>query len=164
MLKTGSGGNFAYSDLAPSGGLIAGIVALPSDATTNDAILVDAAQVVTAGDEIVLDASRQASVEMSDTPTGTAAPVSLWQMNLAVLRAERLSATRLTGPRAAAVITGVSAWVAQSARQDAHQGRFPAARAGCAAEGAVTTHDGSLWGRLQAGSGSVPGKDSKGWD
>lgn len=107
-LKTGTDGAFLYPNLGPSGGSIGGIIAVATDALTDSAVLIDAAQVATAGNGIEVDSVSHASVEMSDTPTG-AATISLWQHNLLGIKAERFFAARAIGA-GVAVIDGVSAW------------------------------------------------------
>ena len=111
-LMTGSGGNFLFPDLGPNGGSINGIQVVVSDAAGDTATLVDAAQLATAGNGIALDASSQSLIEMSTAPDGSGNRLSLWQINLTGLKAERLFAVKVTGPDGVAVISGVSAWSA----------------------------------------------------
>jgi hypothetical protein len=58
-------------------------------ATTN-MVLVDAGSILLADDgQVTVDVSREASVEMSDTPIGSGALVSLWQTNAVGILCER---------------------------------------------------------------------------
>ena len=86
----GSDGRPAF-DVSPQGGSLSGIPAIVSDGLAdNEVVLVDAAQVVANPGTITLDATNQASLAMNSAPTGAmAASVSLWQLNLRAIRAER---------------------------------------------------------------------------
>ena len=72
----------------------------------------NAAQLITAGNGVVLDASNQSTLEMSTSPDGSGARMSLWQLNLTGLKAERLFSVKVQGSGTVAVISGVSAWAA----------------------------------------------------
>jgi len=62
---------------------------VPYGATTN-MILADAGSILLADDgQVTVDVSREAAVEMSDTPTGAGALVSLWQTNSVGILCER---------------------------------------------------------------------------
>jgi hypothetical protein len=100
-LTTSPAGGFLYPDMTPAGGTIAGITTLVSDGLpaassgTSNALLIDASGLVLGDGTITLDASRHASLEMSDapahnsdTPTGSSL-VSMWQTNSVALKAER---------------------------------------------------------------------------
>jgi HK97 family phage major capsid protein len=99
-------GNAAFPGMTATGGTLDGIPVrvsqyLASLNTTGGSplILVDEAEVYLADDgSVTLDASREATIEMSDTPLGSSSttvaassvnPVSMWQTNSIALRAER---------------------------------------------------------------------------
>lgn len=99
-------GNVAFPGVTPFGGTLDGIPLRVSQYLANNGgsagspfILVDEAEVWLADDgSVTLDASEQASIEMSDTPAGSSNPavaassvnfVSMWQTNSIALRAER---------------------------------------------------------------------------
>lgn len=100
---TDSLGNPAFPGVTPTGGMYKGVPIRVSNYLANNGgsggapfILVDEAEVYLADDGgVTLDASEQASIEMSDAPTnnsGTptaASLVSMWQTNSIALRAER---------------------------------------------------------------------------
>lgn len=98
-----------YPGLSASGGMILGIPVITSQAAGTTVALVLPNEILFADDGGVnIDVSREASVEMSTTPTSPSTAsvvlVSLWQQNLIGLRAERfinwkrarLSAVRYT--------------------------------------------------------------------
>ena len=96
-----SSGKFCGTTLVPCSGVSA-----------TEIVLVDASQIAAASGELMLDASRQATVEMSTTPdspeSATTSPTSFWQMGLVGLKAERyFSATRARST-AVAQITGIN--------------------------------------------------------
>lgn len=99
-------GNVAFQGVTPFGGTLDGIPLRTSQYLANNGgsggapfILVDEAEVYLADDgNVTIDASEQASIEMSDTPAGssiatvtgpTAPMVSMWQTNSVAFRAER---------------------------------------------------------------------------
>lgn len=96
-------GNLAFPGVTPTGGTLDGIPLRVSNYLANNGgsggspfILVDEGEIYIADDgAVTLDASEQASIEMSDAPTsnsGTptgASLVSMWQTNSIALRAER---------------------------------------------------------------------------
>jgi HK97 family phage major capsid protein len=98
-----------YPSLTATGGSILGITTVTSQAAGSTVALILPNQILFADDGGVnIDVSREASVEMNTAPTSpvtaTSAYVSLWQLNLIGLRAERfinwkrgrLSAVRYT--------------------------------------------------------------------
>jgi hypothetical protein len=92
-----------------AGGNIAGIKVVVSDAAT-DAILFDASQIAANSETITIDASREATLQLDESPTsGASSLVSLWQSNLRAMRATRFFAAEVLRPEAVAVITGVTA-------------------------------------------------------
>jgi HK97 family phage major capsid protein len=96
-------GNPAFPGVTPTGGSYKGVPIRVSNYLANNGgsggapfILVDEAEVYLADDgSVTVDASEQASIEMNDAPTSTAATptgaslVSMWQTNSIALRAER---------------------------------------------------------------------------
>jgi hypothetical protein len=102
-------GNHVFENMTISGGNIQGVKVVVSDAAGDVATLVDAAQVATEADLIILQEATHASVEMDDSPTGSATTlVSLWQNNQTGLRAERWFGVQLLRSTACALITGLS--------------------------------------------------------
>lgn len=107
-------GPYAYRDEMVRGTLL-GIPYLASNTVAiasgdTSIILVEASEILLADDgQVTLDASREASVQMSTTPSaGAQSLVSLWQNNMVGLKAERYV---YWAPRRAAavfIITGVS--------------------------------------------------------
>jgi hypothetical protein len=84
----------AFPEMTPAGGAIAGMRVVTSDAlTAGQVVLVDASGLVLAGGPITLDTMSHGSLQFDsapDSPPGAATPyVSLWQMNLVALTAER---------------------------------------------------------------------------
>jgi hypothetical protein len=106
-------GEAAFPGLTHRGGQIAGIEVVPSDGVpSNTMVLVDASQVAAASERIQLTATDTAPLQLDTTPDsppgGNTSMVSLWQMNLLGLKAERFfGCTKLTST-AAAVVTNVS--------------------------------------------------------
>jgi HK97 family phage major capsid protein len=97
-------GNLAFPGVTPTGGTLDGIPLRVSQYLANNGgsggapfILVDESEIYLADDgSVTLDASEQASIEMSDTPTNSSSAtvtatsmVSMWQTNSIALRAER---------------------------------------------------------------------------
>ena len=95
-------GNKEFSDVTLTGGTVEGLPVIgsqylaPPTMASNIVIAANADEIYLADDgQVTVDASTEASLEMSDTPTqngvaGTGADlVSLWQNNLLGLRAER---------------------------------------------------------------------------
>lgn len=98
MLR-GTGGALAFPSITAAGGTLVGLPAIVSGNTpmsddsdqTTSITLLDSDGLLLADDGAAeLGVTTQASIEMSDTPTeGEVQQVSLWQMGLACLRAER---------------------------------------------------------------------------
>lgn len=99
-------GNQAFPGMTPFGGTLDGVPVKVSQYLANNGgsggapfILVDESEIWLADDgNVTLDASDQATIEMSDTPAGSSVttvvasstlPVSMWQTNSLALRAER---------------------------------------------------------------------------
>lgn len=100
-LMTNALGQSEFPDVNMTGGVLNGIPVIvsehvPSDSTGSIVIMANAGDIYF-GDEggVMIDMSREASLEMSDTPTGDATAgtgaslVSLWQTNCVGIRAER---------------------------------------------------------------------------
>ncbi len=94
-----------------SNGLIGGVIrVIASDAATDTATLVDATQVATESDIILLSEGTHASLQMDDNPTSGAQQLkSLWQNNLVGLRAERTFGVEVLRATAVALITDIGA-------------------------------------------------------
>lgn len=98
-------GNPSFPGVTPNGGTLDGVTLRVSNYLANNGgsagspfILVDESEVFLADDgSVTLDASEQATIEMSDAPTGAAGVptaasvnmVNMWQSNSIALRAER---------------------------------------------------------------------------
>lgn len=120
-LMRGSGGSPAYPALGALGGALTGLPALvsvgidsvDSDGTSSIALVDGAAIAVTEGQPL-LQASRQASIEMLDAPNGdSAAPaatslVSMFQTDSVALRAVAMVDWLVRVPGAVQLITGIS--------------------------------------------------------
>jgi hypothetical protein len=95
-LRSGANNAPMFPGLTVSGGTLAGLPALASDAISGQIIAVDARGILLA-DQLGFDVdqSRQATVEMSDTPTNNSATptatttVSMYQTNSTAIRCER---------------------------------------------------------------------------
>ena len=113
----GTDGSPAFPGMGARGGELLGIPALtggsiasPGSPTEGLIVLLDQDAILLADtDEATLGVSRDASLQMSDTPEpGAAQLVSCWQYNLAALRAERIISWATRRPGAAVTITGVN--------------------------------------------------------
>ena len=106
---------FAYPDITMNGGTFFGLPVIVSTAvprTTSGGaiiILVDANEIFFADDgQVALDASQEASLQMSSTPSaGAQSLVSLWQNNLIGIRAERFMNWQRRRDAAVTYIDGV---------------------------------------------------------
>ena len=85
-----------FNGLSAEGGTLHGYPVLVTTnlaAGANDIYLIETGEIMFADSGLVLDSSREASVQMSDTPMATpdatTVLVSLWQHNLVGIRAER---------------------------------------------------------------------------
>jgi HK97 family phage prohead protease len=94
-------GQSEFPSMSMRGGTLSGMPVIASDYVTqamNIVVLVNASDIFVADDgDIAIDASREASLEMSDapahdsiTPTGSTSMVSMYQTNSVALRAERV--------------------------------------------------------------------------
>ncbi|HEK1999764.1 TPA: phage major capsid protein [Proteus mirabilis] len=108
-------GQKMYPDLSFLGGAFQGLPAIVSQYAGEQLILVNAQDVYLADDgQVVIDASREASLQMEDSPTnssktGTGAQlVSMFQTNSVAIRAERFINWRKRRPEAVAYVSGVN--------------------------------------------------------
>jgi len=106
-----------FPGIGPKGGSLEGVPVITSQyAPAGNIILVAADQIYLADDgQVVIDASREASLEMLDNPTNSSSPtvaatslVSLWQTNSIGLRAERFINWQKRRVDSVARITGAS--------------------------------------------------------
>lgn len=109
-------GQKMYPDMTLLGGSFSGLPTIVSEYVGNQLILVNASDIYLADDgQVVIDASREASLEMLTAPTGASGPtavstqlVSLWQTNSIGIRAERWINWQRRRDQAVAVISGVN--------------------------------------------------------
>jgi hypothetical protein len=93
-MLTDQHGVSAFPELTPQGGFINGIPVVVSDGVTaGQVVLADAASLGGNAGEIVLNEADQTSIQFNDAPdsppTASTNFVSLWQLDLIALRAER---------------------------------------------------------------------------
>jgi hypothetical protein len=94
-----------FPGMTVTGGTIQGIKVVVSDAAGDTGYLIDASQVATESDLVMLTSADHASIQASDTPTsGEQQLVSLWQNNLTGLRAERYFGVEVLRDTAVALI------------------------------------------------------------
>lgn len=108
-------GQREYPEITLTGGTLAGLPVIVSQYVGNLLILANASDIYLADDgQVVVDASREASLEMSDTPTNnsltpsTAQVVSMFQTNSIAIRAERFINWQKRRNDAVAYVTGVN--------------------------------------------------------
>lgn len=102
-------GQKEFPGLTLEGGTLKGLPAVVSETAGDKLILVKQSEILLADDgQVVIDASAEASLEMSDTPTGTGTLKSLWQNNLLGLRAERFINWKKRNANAVGYISGVA--------------------------------------------------------
>jgi HK97 family phage major capsid protein len=104
-------GGAAFPAATVTGGQIGGIpIVICDEATAGEMILLDASQVAAGQDGLRLDSTTQATLELAspgDSPiTASTLQTSLWQANLAAVRAERYIGAKLLRSDAVAKITG----------------------------------------------------------
>lgn len=105
----GVAGSPAFPNMKILGGDIAGVTVVPSDSLDDSMIMLDTTGVAVNSLPVTLAGSREATLQLTDTPTdGVAELTSLWQNNLRAIRAERQFACHLLRADAVALITGVS--------------------------------------------------------
>jgi HK97 family phage major capsid protein len=108
--------------MSPVGGELLGLPAMVSSAVPSGTLrLLNADRIVGNTESLLLDSSREASLEMSDTPTGNAAvptaaeAVSLFQSNSVALRARIRFAAERTADNAIAELEDINWMAAASA-------------------------------------------------
>jgi HK97 family phage prohead protease len=100
-MMTNALGQPEFPSMSMRGGILNGMPVIASDYVTqamNIVVLVNASDIFVADDgDIAIDASREASLEMSDapvhdsiTPTGPTSLISMFQTNTVAIRAERI--------------------------------------------------------------------------
>ena len=87
-------GQPAFPGISMTGGTFQGMPVIVSEAVGNIVVLANASDILLADDgQVTIDTSREASLQMDDAPTNppdaTTVFISLWQMNLLGIRAER---------------------------------------------------------------------------
>jgi HK97 family phage major capsid protein len=94
---------------APNKSLMGYPVVTSSHLDTDEIILLDQADILFAGDDsVTVDVSREASVQMDDTPATPATPLlSFWQQNLIGLRGEMFAYWQRARDKSVVLITGV---------------------------------------------------------
>ncbi len=107
-------GQREYPEITLTGGTLAGLPVIVSQYAGDLLILVNASDIYLADDgQVVVDASREASLQMADDPANSSsAPtaaqlVSLWQTNSIGIRAERFVNWSKRRPEAVAYVNGV---------------------------------------------------------
>lgn len=117
-MKRNNQDQFAFPGITATGGTFFGMPVITSSAAASAGspgealvVLLDPSEILLADDGgIAIDMSQEASLQMSDTPTGGAASLmSLWQNNMAALRAERFINWRRRRDNAVQVMANV-AW------------------------------------------------------
>jgi hypothetical protein len=112
-------GELAFPQMTPTGGVVGGIQVHNSDALTNTAVLVDAAQIVAGGEPVGISTSQNASLQMDSVPTQATAAgspptpaasvvVSMFQANASAIRCERRFGWSLLRANAVQSLSGVS--------------------------------------------------------
>lgn len=102
-----------YPHLRIDGGFVAGIPVVTSGSVGDRLVLLDAQAILVADDGgLNVDVSRQASVQMdsapTNPPTATTIHVSLWQLNLVGLKAERFINWTRARSSAVAFVSGAA--------------------------------------------------------
>jgi HK97 family phage major capsid protein len=84
-------GMFVFPAISMTGGTLVGVNVVTSSVLGSNVVFIARNTVMMADDGIMIDISREASVQMDSAPTSppTAPLVSLWQQNLVGLRADR---------------------------------------------------------------------------
>ena len=116
-----SGGGSLYPDIGATGGTLLGVPVIVSGNTpSGDAsspsedlvILIDAAELLLAEGDLVLDASRNAVVQLSDSadspPSAATTLASLWQFNLLGVRVVRFINWKMRRSGAVAYLSGLA--------------------------------------------------------
>lgn len=103
-------GQQEFTGLSMAGGTFFGLPVIVSETLGTNIVLVNQSEILLADDGgVTLDASREASLQMNDSPTnGASTLVSLWQNNMVGLRAERFINWKRRRPQAVAFISGAN--------------------------------------------------------
>jgi HK97 family phage major capsid protein len=112
MLHTNTG-DAAFPEMSFNGGSIGGIPVVVSDGVPSGTmLLIDASQLAGASDTITLDNTREALLNMDtnpDSPVVASTPqVSLWQVDMVGLRAERTFGVEKLTTTGVCVVTGAN--------------------------------------------------------
>ena len=111
-IQIGTTGERAFPGVTINGGDYAGCTVIPTEALSGLIIAFDASQLAMGSTGIELDASDRASVQMDTAPdsppSASTNMVSLWQMNMAGLRATRYFGCERLRTTAVAAISNVS--------------------------------------------------------
>ena len=112
-VATTQSGELLFPQMSPTGGVVQGMPVLVSDGVTNQIIAIDASQIAAAtGNGVELDASNQAALQLdtapNSPPNASGVYVSMWQMNMASIRATRYWAAERLRAGAVAVVSSVS--------------------------------------------------------
>jgi len=108
LMKTSTGVPL-FPGMTVNGGTLPGGLSVVTSQTAGSNIIALAPELVMFAEEgILLDVSREASVEMSDAPDGTGGLVSLWQQNMVGLRVERYINWQRARNEAVAYVSGAA--------------------------------------------------------
>lgn len=115
-LKRGPDGSVAFPGVTVAGGELAGVpllacASVPSDSAGDSIVLVDAAEVLIADDDVTeVDVSRHATLQLDDAPVDDASAVvrSMYQENCVAIRALRHVNWLKRRPQVAAWINGIN--------------------------------------------------------
>jgi HK97 family phage major capsid protein len=127
-------GNRMFPNVGPTGGSAEGITIITSNTAGTNVIALQPSAVLYADDGgVMIDVSREASVQMDSAPASpadaTTVLVSLWQNNLVGLRAERWINWKRGRDAAVQLVTGASYAPAAAALAARSGGAAPAATA-----------------------------------
>lgn len=108
-LAAATGGVAAFPNMTPQGGTIAGVPVVVTDAAAGSLIVLDANAIAAGSETLVLDSTREASIQLQSTPdspsTASTVLTPLWQQNMVALRAERFFGATLLRSSGAALAT-----------------------------------------------------------
>ena len=115
-MMTNALGQPAFPGITMTGGVFFGMPVIPSEHVASTTIvLTSASDIYLAEDAVMIDASKEASIEMSDAPTGDASTptgatslVSMWQSNSTAIRVEQYTNWQKRRNAAAQLITGAA--------------------------------------------------------
>ena len=106
------GDSFAFPQMTPNGGMVAGIPVIVSDGfSAATMVLVDAHQIAAGSDTVTVDASLQADVQLDTAPNSPASAstvrLGLWQRDMTAIKVERFFGAERLRSTAVAVCSGV---------------------------------------------------------